>query len=254
MKFSSSGITSQYNTKTQYCLQECCDFLQFIRVISLHRFFDRRSLHRLHLFIQIDRVRRRKLFRRNSSAASLHPRGCDRNPFGERYRGSDSRSSRIHRPAAAGTAFAVNTRLHRPSSPLFARCRLAGVVYSVPPLRAAVKFSTLQSYEFVAANAIITAHVFVAPSAAAVAAVSYSFSIPRFFSPPPLFRPFPRFAMSSSPFDGYTALYDTRYPLSEILCPKLSLWSSYLRRRATYARAYTRRSHIESLVNFNFAN
>lgn len=45
----------------------------------------------------------------------------------------------------------------RPSSPLFARCRLAGIVYNAPPLRAAVKFSTLQSYEFVAANAIIIA-------------------------------------------------------------------------------------------------
>ena len=130
-------------------------------------------------------------------------------------------------PAARHCTFAVNTRLHRNDAPLFARCRLA-IVYSVLPLRAAVKFSTLQSYEFVAANAIIIWHIFVAPSA------SYSSFLPYcFFDPVPLFRPFPYFAtglMTTSSFTTRDILYPKYYARS----PALGL-RTYLRLRATYA-------------------
>lgn len=125
---------------------------------------------------------------------------------------------------------------------------------ALPLLRAAVKFSTLQSYEFVAANAIIT--------------VGYrrtirchcSFSFFFFYAVSsilfPCFTRFHALRRRRLVWRDYIALYDTRYPLSEILCPASGSRICVDRHAHvnTYTYTYTHRIPIESLVNFNFAN
>ena len=113
-------------------------------------------------------------------------------------------------------------------------------------LRAAVKFSMLQSYEFVPDETVLF------PLRSSAGGLFSSSFVLLFFCvshpslhPPP--DPLPLFlssvsraaepeldvalstsSSSSSSFDDYTALYDTRYPSSEILCLAEPRWPSPL--------------------------
>lgn len=128
-----------------------------------------------------------------------------------------------HRFRDPSFVFSINVRGYgciENEDGVFAGRRLARPRISVAVLRSAVKFSTLQSYEFVPRSNLRSqrATALHLPS-------SYTGGPPgvaAFFRFHARDRPLlflVRFhEQAGSTFDDYTALYDTRYPSSEILC------------------------------------
>lgn len=158
---------------------------------------------------------------------------------------------------------------------------------SVALLRAAVKFSTLQSYEFVPSESLLSSsdlsrllRLSRPPPFILFLRSPSSASNPRACTLSFVSRPLPRASqldISSSSFDVCTVLYDTRYPSSEILCLAEPRWPSLLARFThrgspgiilysqpasgarthTYIRRHVRRTladYIETVVNFNFVH